>query len=465
MFLPARRPFRRLALLLATATSLIVPATLADAVDDYILGFMQRTQTPGVALAVVRNGKVEKMATYGVADAFARTNLEPTHTFQIASATKMLTGVALGRLEQAGKLSLDDDLRHHFPAAPESWSRITIRQLATHSSGLEDRLGLGPDATTADIVAAAMKTPLAYEPGSRSRYGFTDFVVLQALIEKLAGEPFPAALRTWALAPLGMGESGFPTETNGTWKDRAVGIHVFRKGRQARDDFGYTPAGYAAGGLLTSMIDLVHLAQAIDRGDALPAAAWQRLWTAPPFSNGKPGDFAIGWTKRDLLGHGAVGHSGGPALADILRLPDDRLTIMVLTNQRWLYPMLADGVAARYVPDRARMLPDDRPEMTERLRRALDSAARGAMDKTGFTDEAGNGMQGFFQDFGSALLTAAGPVQSIRLMEKATTPDGGDRRRYRVQFQHQSMVWLFSLNATGQVDLMQPASDSTPLLP
>jgi len=462
---PRRHPFRRLVLLLTTAASLIVPPALADGVDDYILGFMQRTHTPGVALAVVRDGKVEKMATYGVADAFTRTNLEPTHTFQIASATKMLTGVALGRLEQAGRLSLDDDLRRHFPDAPDSWSRITIRQLATHSSGLEDRLGLGRDATTADIVSAAMKTPLAYDPGSRSRYGFTDFVVLQALIEKLAGEPFPAALRTWALAPLGMVESGFATETPAPWQDRAVGIHVFRGGGQARDDFGYTPAGYAAGGLLTSLNDLVRFAQAIDKGEGLPVTTWQRLWTAPSFSNGKPGDFAIGWTKRDLLGHVAVGHSGGPALADILRLPDERLTIMVLTNQRWLYPMLADGVAARYVPDRTRMLTDDRPEMTQRLRHALDSAATGTLDRTGFTDQAGNGMQGFFSDFGSALLTAAGPVQSIRLMEKATTPDGGDRRRYRVEFQHQSMVWLFSLNAAGDVDLMRPASDSTPLLP
>lgn len=456
------RRLRTLALLLLTTTPLLAGPAWADKVDDYVQGFMQRTHTPGVAVAVVRDGKVEKLATYGSADAFTGAPLTPDHTFQIASATKMLTGVALMRMERAGLLSLDDNLRLHFPDAPESWSHITLRQLATHTSGLPDRLGLGPGASTADIVAAAQKVPLDYEPGSRSRYGFTDFVVLQAVIEKKTGQPFPAALRTWALAPLGMKASGFPTEAPAPWKDAAATIHVFRDGKQIRDDFGYTPAGYSAGGLLTSITDMARFAQAIDQGTALSPADWAALWQVRPFSDGKPGDFGIGWTRHDYRGHVAVGHSGGPALADLLRFPDERLTIVALTNQRWLYPLLAEGIADFYVSDNNRFIADDRPEMTKRLRHALDSAAAGPMDKDGFTDQAGGMMQGFFQDFGSALLTGAGTVTGLRLMEQVRMPDGRHLRRYRVDFQHRSMVWLFGLDASGKVDLMRPASDNTP---
>ncbi len=457
------RRLRPVALLLLATTGLLSGPVQADQVDDYVQGFMQRTHIPGVAVAVVRNGKLEKLATYGDADAFTHTRLTPDHTFQIASATKMLTGVALMRMERAGLLSLDDNLRLHFPQAPESWSRITLRQLATHSSGLPDRLGLGPDANTADIVAAAQKAPLDYEPGSRSRYGFTDFVVLQAVIENKAGQPFPAALRTWALAPLGMTSSGFPTEKPAPWKDAAATTHVFRDGQQIRDDFGYTPAGYSAGGLFTSINDMARFARAIDQGTALPAADWAALWEVRPFSDGAPGDFGIGWTRHDYRGHVAVGHSGGPALADLLRFPKEKLTIVALTNQRWLYPLLAEGIADFYVTDASRFIPDDRPEMTQRLRHALDSAAAGALDKDGFTDQAGSMMQGFFQDFGSALLTGAGPVTGLRLMEQLRTPDGRHLRRYRVDFQYRSMVWLFGLDGAGRVDLMRPASDNTPL--
>ncbi|NWP05587.1 beta-lactamase family protein, partial [Escherichia coli] len=97
------------------------------------------------------------------------------------------------------------------PEAPASWRGITILQLASHSSGLPDRLGEHVDSVAA-TVAAAQKAPLAYAPGTETRYGFTDFVVLRAAMEQAAGKGIAAIFRDEICLPLGLMDTGFNDE-------------------------------------------------------------------------------------------------------------------------------------------------------------------------------------------------------------------------------------------------------------
>jgi CubicO group peptidase (beta-lactamase class C family) len=87
----------------------------------------------------------------------------------LASATKLLSAILLMRLVEQGRLSLDDPIARFFDGAPASWSTITVRHLANHTSGLNEDLGTPAPKSLADAVTAAMRQPLAYEPGTEAR--------------------------------------------------------------------------------------------------------------------------------------------------------------------------------------------------------------------------------------------------------------------------------------------------------
>jgi CubicO group peptidase (beta-lactamase class C family) len=102
---------------------------------------------------------------------------------------------------------------------------------------------------------------------------------------------------------------------------------------------------YAAGGLYSSARDLATWAAALDRGTLLQPGSLREMWTRTKLTSGEDGSFGVGWIVDQHNGHKATGHSGGPALADIVRFVDQSLTIAVLTNQQNLRPYLTMGVA------------------------------------------------------------------------------------------------------------------------
>src|SRR5690606_2871069 len=152
--------------------------------------------------------------------------------------------------------------------------------------------------------------------------------------------------------------------------------------------------------------------------------------------------FAIGWTTRTYRGTRVIGHSGGPALADILRVDARKLTIIVLTNQQRYYPLLAEAVADLYLPpgESAPTRHAAHPALTMAMRQVLREAANGQVDKARFTASGAEQSIGFLGDFGAVLLEALGPVQRVDLIAHT---EKGDRieRTYRIGFEERPMHW------------------------
>ncbi|MBB4838828.1 CubicO group peptidase (beta-lactamase class C family) [Sphingomonas kyeonggiensis] len=437
----------------------------ADAVDDYVRTQMEAGHIPGIAVAVVRKGKVETVRSYGLANLEWNAPVGPDTRFQTASATKIFTGIALMRLVEAGKLRLDDTLDRFFPDAPASWREITILNLASHSSGLSEKLPEHKD-NVADTLAAAMQAPLAYAPGTESRYGFTDFVVLRAVMEKVAGKDIAAIFRDEICTPLGLKDTGFNFERQGgpfrsslPLPHRAA-IHAWRDGEQRMSSFVYGETGYAAGGLHSSARDFAALFAALDRGELLRPESQKLLETPPLLKTGKPAGFGVGWTVGTYHGVKVVGHSGGPALADILHADAEGLTVIVLTNQQRYYPLLARGIADFYLPRPAapKAVPDTKPELTALMREAMAEAAAGKLDRKRYAESALTGPVPFLEDYGQPLLAALGPVRRVTLV--ADTPGKDDHvRLYAIAFQNQSMTWRFGVDAAGRITDLHPPSD------
>jgi CubicO group peptidase (beta-lactamase class C family) len=444
--------------LVSLALLLLAAPAVADPVDDIIREQMQISHLPGVAVAIVDAGRVTKLAGYGQANLEWPAKVDADTRFQLASATKLFTAILLMRSVEQGRLSLDDPISRFFPDAPDSWSRITVRQLANHTSGLSEDLGQPRPTTVSAAVVAAMKQPLAYPTGSEARYGFTDFTILRAVIEKATGTDLPKLLDREIAQPLGLSATGFAMATDGEVRTgelilKRASIYGWTGQRQRTSEFFFEQLGYGAGGLYSSARDLATLFSALDKGKLLSSQSLQAIMTPASLPNGRKSGFGIGWTARDYHGVPVVGHSGGPALADVLRIPGQGRTIIVLTNQQVFYPMLAERLADLTLPE----LPpgkveDDRPIVAANLT-SLFGAVAAEKDHRPFVAAGKDPTEPLRSGFGKALIEAIGPLRSLSLVR--VEPDGS--RVFRLQFQRKQFDWIVKADAAGRISDLRPA--------
>ncbi|RKH41192.1 class A beta-lactamase-related serine hydrolase [Corallococcus sp. AB050B] len=431
-----------------------------DKVDAFLRAEMARNHIPGAAVAVVRDGKVIKLAAYGMANLEWNAPASPRTAFQIASGTKMFTAVLLMDLVGQGKLKLEDRACQYIADCPPAWKDITVRQLASHTSGMK------PGPVNADVssitvaVEAAKKVPLASAPGEKAAYGSDDFVLLAHILEKVGGAPYPQLLRDRVFMPLGMTSSGFDqatlTEedivlTSDVVPGRAA-TYQWRKDHQQQYWFVYPHYTLAAGGLFSSVTDMSRFAAALMSDKLLSAELRTAMWTPPTFNDGKPGSFAVGWTVGQYRGRPEVGHSGGPALSDTVYYPDDKLAVVVLTNQRKLVPNLAHGVANFYLPPPPFLnepgITDATPERTRALKELLPALIQGKADARHFTGTA----QDALADLNEWLPIQFGgmpPLSRLVLLE-----DSADHlsRTYRAVFgKDVTQRWTVTFHPTSSV--------------
>lgn len=443
---------------LALASIAAAPAH-ADRVDDYIRKQMALNHVPGAAVAIVRDGKIAKLQTYGLANLEWQQRVTPDTVFQLASSTKPFTGMLLMRLQEAGKLSLDASIARYLPNAPEAWKAVTVRHLADHSSGIPDNVKVKPDATLDDYVAAAAAMPLTHAPGASSEYGIGGYTVLAKVIEAAAGMPYPQALKRYVTGPLGLRadfeySSGEPDMRSTEVVPKRAGVYGWSDGRHKNSSFHFGPLSYDAGGLLASVSDLAKVAVALDKGTFLRREAMQAMWTPAQLGNGTVNGFGIGWVVGEFNGRKTVGHSGGPALSDILRLPQERATFIVLTNGQKLYPYLAKGVSELFYPPPKLAMPegiaDARPALSAALRQVLVDGAAGKVDDNRFTEDARKQFVPAFRDFLVPFLRSIPPAEEIVLVSEKETDKGIDRV-YRVRHGAKAQSWGFDLDRDGRI--------------
>src|SRR5262249_50102650 len=152
---------------------------------------------------------------------------------------------------------------------------------------------------------------------------------------------------------------------------------------------------------------------------------------------GKLSSFGVGWVVRTYRGYKTAGHSGGPALADVLRFIDSKLTIIVLQNQQKLYPYLAQGVADILLPQNqpplAKAIEDKAPETTGRLHALLTDLAKGRVDDSEIAGQDKADLVSALQDMCVSYIRSMEPLQAFVLVEDRM--QGEERfRQYQALF-------------------------------
>jgi CubicO group peptidase (beta-lactamase class C family) len=127
-----------LLILIAASATVGQRGNKAALIDRYILNEMRQQKIPGLSLAVMRNGKIDILKSYGLANIEHGVPVKPETVFQSGSIGKQFTAAAIMLLVQEGKLSLEDKISRYFTDLPLSWENITVRHLLNHTSGMGD---------------------------------------------------------------------------------------------------------------------------------------------------------------------------------------------------------------------------------------------------------------------------------------------------------------------------------------
>jgi CubicO group peptidase (beta-lactamase class C family) len=193
-------------------------------IDLFVQQEINELHIPGMAVAVVRDGKLLYSGTYGLANLEWGQAVTKNTAFQIASVTKLFTSTLVMKFIQEGKISLEDPVTKYLTDAPLSWKEVRVKHLLSHQSGIPwpasigGFLGTRPSTsdkpTTKEQVYKDMTdSALVFKPGQKESYINGDAFVLQMVLEKIAGKNISEVLEDEVFSPLKMKNSGFDLET------------------------------------------------------------------------------------------------------------------------------------------------------------------------------------------------------------------------------------------------------------
>lgn len=343
------------AVVAAIGSSLVsLPASAdADVADvssrvDAVFAPVNRTDGPGCAVTVVKDGKVVHERGYGMANLDYRVAISPETVFYIASVSKQFAAAAIALLAEEGKISLNDDIRKYVPEIPAYKKKppILVRHLVHHTSGLRDYLALWSDSgrSYADsipeaeaIALIAKQDGLEFTPGSQYKYSNSGYFLLSVIVKRASGMSLSQYTEAKIFAPLGMRNTHFHDDRTRIVPNRATAYFTKKPEEgQGQGAFQTSFDLVGDGGLLTTVRDMVRWDQNFYNNvlGTRGAAFIEQIQSTEPLTDGKQSTYAFGLMHRDLDGIKAIGHSGSfiGFRADYLRIPEQKLSAITLCN-------------------------------------------------------------------------------------------------------------------------------------
>ncbi len=349
--------FLSVSTLASAQTPAVPPTDLTERVDK-VFQKWNRTDSPGCALLVMKDGRIVYKHGYGMAE--HDVTITPATVFHVASMSKQFTAASILLLAQQGKLSLDDDVRKYIPELPDFGSVITIRHLIYHTSGLRDQwdlLGLAGwryslDLITDDDVMSVLTTQkeLNFKPGEKHVYCNTGYTLIAIIVKRVSGMSFREFTTMNIFEPLGMTHTFFRDDHSVIVKNNAYGYESEKGGPFRLSLTNFDTAG--ATSLHTTVEDLALWDENFYHprvgGPSFPEQMLQR----GKLNNGETLDYAFGLVVDKYKGLATVDHAGADAgyRSDMTRFPEQHFSVAVLCNYSETNPKsLARSVADIYL--------------------------------------------------------------------------------------------------------------------
>ena len=328
---------------------------------DALLNDWKQKNAPGMAAALVRDGRIEYRKVFGFADLERRKPITADTQFLLASLTKQFTAMAIMILAERHKLAFDDSLAKFCPEFPGYARSITIRNLLNHTAGLTQyqellvgkidenyfRSSKSPPAAheftaTQALQVLSRQQKLRFTPGEKFEYSDSAYVLLGQIIERITGERYAEFLKETIFDPLGMKDTLVVDERKQHVPRLAL---AYEKRNDRWQDITYSPENsiYGEDGIYSTINDLFKWDQALYTDRLVSGATLELAFTPGRNNEGKeivtsvfthPSSYGFGWFISSMHGEKLVEHSGGWSgyATHILRIPSRRVTAIVLTN-------------------------------------------------------------------------------------------------------------------------------------
>jgi CubicO group peptidase (beta-lactamase class C family) len=331
------------------------PAAKLHGLDDLAADAMKQWKVPGVAIAVVQDGKVIYAKGYGYRDLEQKLPVTPATLFPIGSITKSFTALTFAILKNEGKVDWDKPVRSYLPEFqmndPVASEQATPRDLFSHRTGLprHDLVWYSSDFTREDLVNRLRY--LKPNKGFRSAYQYNNLTVMTMgyLEGKLTGLGWEGCIRQKIFAPLGMSHSDLSVTEIEKTDDHALPYEL-KKDVVTKVPYHNIDAIGPAGSINSSVDDMSRYLifqlgdgkyegkQIVAENDLREMHSPQTAIPDPPPAFSMPGlghfSYGLAWVATSYRGHNLVWHNGGidGFYALLSMLPDDHMGVVILTN-------------------------------------------------------------------------------------------------------------------------------------
>ncbi len=332
-----------------------LPSFIKDSLDIYVERALTDWKIPGVAVCIVKNGKVVVMKGYGFREKGANDKVDENTLFMIGSNSKAFTATALALLDAEKKLSLDDKVQKWLPdfTLYDPWvaKEAIIRDLLCHRLGFEtfqgDFMFFDSDLSVQEIRERLGKVKPLYS--FRSKWGYTNAAFLTAgeIIPKVTGKSWADFVTERIFRPLGMNNTLALSKDIYAASNKAI-AHTVVNGELRKIPYGNIDGLAPAGSISSSVNDLSHwVVMQLNNGnydgkEVVPASAINQTRTPASilgnggtlFNRGHFALYGLGWFLEEYDGRKIVSHTGGVNgfVTSLTLVPEEKLGIVVLTN-------------------------------------------------------------------------------------------------------------------------------------
>ncbi len=320
-------------------------AQAIEKIDRYIQGVMDLGEIPGLSVSLYHKGKPLLEKGYGYANLEWSQKVTPDTVFEIASVSKTFTAMAIAKLVEAGKLSLDDTAGQHIPGLPDGIADITLRRMLNHTTGLgsfnansdfpQQWANLAMTTEEAFPIIREHSSSFLFEPGDSLTYSNSAVWFLSYIVERLSGQSYGEFLEANIFGPFGMTRSSL-NDYSKIIDKRASGYNSTEDGKRSNVIDHAPPAvPLGAGGLLSNSQDLQRYMFALHSRDQISSTVRRVMFGKEKLNDGRAVFYTTGMLiYGNFQGHQKYEHAGTITgfTAQHAYYPDDELGIVVLSN-------------------------------------------------------------------------------------------------------------------------------------
>lgn len=315
-------------------TSLLGAAQLPGKTIDSILNlYYGKGEFNGVAFISIKN-KPEYHKSFGYKNVNKKEKFTGEEIFQIGSVTKQFTAAVILKLQEEGKLSVNDKLTKYFPQYP-AWDSITIHHLLNHTSGLFNYTNISKfmqeevasSKTREELIKLFSHRSLQFSPGTKYAYSNSGYLLLGYIIEDITGLSYDKAVRKYIFESIGMNNSGFDF-TNLSSNLKTTGYSLIKGDSAIVSPVVDSTVSGAAGNIFSNVKDLNNWIQSLCKEKIINKESLEKM-----FSPGL-GNYGYGIVSDSIYGKHRVSHGGGihGFNSNLEYFPGTETSIVLLSN-------------------------------------------------------------------------------------------------------------------------------------